>query len=73
MVMARIAGVDGRSSERDEISVEREFADELWVGLGSVLTLDVQGIDLDLTVTSLREVDWGTFARWSPPSPPNTP
>ncbi len=47
--------------ELDEISVEREFAAELGVGLGSVLTLDVQGVDLDLTVTSLREVDWGTF------------
>ena len=45
----------------DEISVEREFATELGVDLGSVLTLDVQGVDLDLTVTSLREVDWSTF------------
>ena len=45
----------------DEISVEREFATELGVALGSVLTLDIQGVELDLTVTSLREVDWGTF------------
>ncbi len=45
----------------DEISVESEFAADLGVGLGSVLTLDIQGIDLDLTITSLREVDWGTF------------
>ena len=46
---------------RDEISVDREFAEELGVGLGSVLTLDIQGVDLDLTVTSLREIDWSTF------------
>ncbi len=45
----------------DEISVESEFAADLGVGLGSILTLDVQGVELDLTVTSLREVDWGTF------------
>ncbi|MCP3957686.1 MAG: FtsX-like permease family protein [bacterium] len=44
-----------------EISIEEEFAAELGVGVGSVLTLDVQGVDLDLTVTSLRQVDWGTF------------
>ena len=56
---------DGMSPWADdgipEISVEHEFATELGVGLGSVLTLDVQGVDLELTITSLREVDWGTF------------
>ncbi len=45
----------------DEISVDREFATELGVDLGSVLTLDVQGVDLELKVTSLREIDWSTF------------
>lgn len=44
-----------------EISVEEEFARGLGAVLGSVLTLDIQGVTLDLTVTSLRRVDWGTF------------
>ncbi len=44
-----------------EISVEEEFAGELGVVLGSVVTLDIQGVELDLTVTSLRKVDWGSF------------
>lgn len=108
MVMARIAAVDGRSSEElqaeieaggggrrerwtlrreqrltyldrlpednevtagelwgdpdlAEVSVEQEFARELGVGVGSVLTMDIQGVELDLTITSLRRVDWGTF------------
>ena len=44
-----------------EISVEEEFARGLGAGVGSILTLDIQGVELDLTVTSLRRVDWGTF------------
>ncbi len=47
--------------ELAEISVEEEFARELGVELGSIVTLDIQGVALDLTVTSLREVDWGSF------------
>ncbi|MEM7349648.1 MAG: FtsX-like permease family protein [Acidobacteriota bacterium] len=44
-----------------EISVEEEFARGLGVDIGSVVTLDIQGVELDLKVTSLRRVDWGTF------------
>ena len=44
-----------------EVSVEEGFAHDLGIGLGAVLTFDVQGVPLDLTVTSLRKVDWGTF------------
>jgi len=44
-----------------EVSVEEGFAHDLGVGLGSVLTFDVQGVPLNLTVTSIRTVDWGTF------------
>lgn len=46
---------------KDEISLEQEFARSLDVGVGSVLTFEVQGVPLDLTVTSLRRVDWRTF------------
>ena len=44
-----------------EVSVERDFADDLGVHLGSRLTFDVQGVPVELTVSSLREVDWQTF------------
>jgi putative ABC transport system permease protein len=47
--------------KRAEVSLEEGFARDLNVGLGSVLTFDVQGVPLDLTVTSLRRVDWKTF------------
>ena len=43
------------------MSVEEDFAHDLGVGLGSTLTFDVQGVPIDLTVTSLRTVDWSTF------------
>ncbi|HEX2252180.1 MAG TPA: FtsX-like permease family protein, partial [Thermoanaerobaculia bacterium] len=46
---------------RPEVSVEEEFAGDLGVELGSRLTFDVQGVPLELWVTSLRTVDWGTF------------
>jgi putative ABC transport system permease protein len=45
-----------------EVSLEEEFARErLGVGLGALLTFDVQGVPIDLKVTSLRKVDWRTF------------
>ena len=58
------ATAEGRPWVRDgvdEISIDREFAAGLGAGVGSVLTLDVQGVELELTVTSLREIDWSTF------------
>ncbi|MEM9595865.1 MAG: FtsX-like permease family protein [Acidobacteriota bacterium] len=47
--------------EVDEISVETEFAENLGVGLGSRVVLDIQGVQKELRVTSLRQVDWSTF------------
>ncbi|HTQ78835.1 MAG TPA: FtsX-like permease family protein [Thermoanaerobaculia bacterium] len=44
-----------------EVSLEEEFARDLGVHLGSVLRFDIQGVPVDLTVTSLRRVDWKTF------------
>lgn len=46
---------------RAEVSVEQEFADDLDLKLGSVVRFDVQGVPLELTVTSVRTVDWQTF------------
>lgn len=44
-----------------EVSVEEEFARELGVDLDSRLRFDIQGVPLELTVTSLRSVDWRSF------------
>ena len=44
-----------------EVSVEQDYAADLGVGLGSLITLDVQGVLMDFQVTSLREVNWRTF------------
>ncbi len=46
---------------RHEVSIERDFALDLGASIGSTVTLDVQGVPVDLLVTSLRTVDWGTF------------
>lgn len=46
---------------RHEVSIERDFARDLGASIGSTVTLDVQGVPVDLLVTSLRTVDWGTF------------
>ncbi|MEM9558185.1 MAG: FtsX-like permease family protein [Acidobacteriota bacterium] len=45
----------------DEVSIEQEFAADIGVGVGSTVTVDIQGVELPLRVTSLRTVDWGTF------------
>ncbi|MCH9651849.1 MAG: ABC transporter permease [Deltaproteobacteria bacterium] len=44
-----------------EVSVETEFAKELGIGIGSRLGFDIQGVPLELAVTSLRTVRWETF------------
>jgi putative ABC transport system permease protein len=44
-----------------EVSVEEEFAGDLGVGVGSTLAFDLQGVPVELAVTSLRSVDWSTF------------
>lgn len=44
-----------------EVSVEEEFATDLAVDLGSRLRFDIQGVPIELTVTSIRSVVWETF------------
>ena len=56
-----VAGALWSDPRRAEVSVEKEFADDIGVRLGSTLRFNVQGVPLDLKVTSLRTVDWGTF------------
>jgi putative ABC transport system permease protein len=46
----------------NEVSVEVEYAADLGVDVGSTIALDVQGVPIELVVTSLREVDWESFS-----------
>jgi putative ABC transport system permease protein len=47
--------------DRPEISIERGFAEDLAVDVGSVLTFDIQGVPIDLYVSSIRSVEWARF------------
>jgi putative ABC transport system permease protein len=44
-----------------EISVEEDFARDLGAKLGSKLVFDVQGVQIELVVTSIRRVEWESF------------
>jgi putative ABC transport system permease protein len=46
----------------NELSVEVGFAQSLGVGVGAVLTFDIQGVRMDFKITSLRTLDFRTFA-----------
>jgi putative ABC transport system permease protein len=48
--------------ERAEVSVERDYAEDLGVGVGDTLVLNVQGVPLELVVSSVRSVEWGRFS-----------
>ena len=57
-----VAGKWSRRGESPaEISVERDLAGELRVGLGDEIVWDVQGVPVVSRVGSLREVDWARF------------
>jgi putative ABC transport system permease protein len=56
-----VAGELWGDPEVAEVSLEQEYAAELGARLGSRLTFDVQGVPVEVTVTSLRAVDWRTF------------
>ncbi len=44
-----------------QISIEREVASELHVGIGDTITWNVQGVPISARVTSIREVTWARF------------
>ncbi len=44
------------------VSVERDLAQSLGVGVGDTLRWQIQGVEVDTIVTSLRQVDWGRMA-----------
>ena len=56
--------VEGRlwsDPDRPEISIERDFANDMGARVGSTLVFDVQGVPIELRVTSLRTVEWRSF------------
>ncbi|MCB1033477.1 MAG: FtsX-like permease family protein, partial [Acidobacteria bacterium] len=56
-----LAGKLWSDPEAEEVSVEAGFADELGVGVGDRLAFDIQGVPLELLITSIRSVQWETF------------
>lgn len=44
-----------------EVSVESGYANDLGVDVGSRIALEVQGVPLELLVTSVRTVEWESF------------
>lgn len=57
-----VAGKLWSDASPNEVSVEAGFARDLDVHVGSTLRFDVQGVELDFKVTSLRTVQWRSFA-----------
>ena len=57
-----IAGAfpDGPSI-RNGLSLEEDYAQDLGVTVGDSVTFDVQGVPVDMTVTSVRTIDWRTM------------
>ena len=58
----RIAGVWWAANDTTpQISVERELASDLKIGIGDTITWNVQGVRLATVVSSIREVTWARF------------
>jgi putative ABC transport system permease protein len=47
-----------KKNSNNEISVEKDFAKALGVGIGDILEFDIQGIDVSGKITNTREVNW---------------
>jgi putative ABC transport system permease protein len=56
-----VAGRWWTAGARNEISMERDVAQELGARVGDQIVWDVQGAPISTTVTSIREVDWARF------------
>ena len=49
-------------ADRPEVSIERDFAVDLGARVGDVVTFDIQGVPLELLVSSIRTVEWQRFS-----------
>jgi putative ABC transport system permease protein len=48
--------------DRAEVSIELDYATDLGVVVGDTLVFDVQGVPLELLVSSIRTVEWARFS-----------
>lgn len=55
------SGASGRGAAPPRISVEEGLAQELRVDIGDRITWDVQGVEIDTEIASLRHVNWARF------------
>ena len=56
-----IAGRWMDPESKNEVSLSDNFAESAGLKLGDVITLDIQGVPISVTVTSIRRVDWLGF------------
>lgn len=56
-----VAGELWSDPEHDEVSLEQRYAQDIGATLGTRLVFDLQGVPVELLVTSLREVEWESF------------
>ncbi|HEX6882506.1 MAG TPA: FtsX-like permease family protein [Planctomycetota bacterium] len=56
-----VAGEWWSDPARLEVSLEEDFAEDIGAALGSTLRFDLQGVPIELLVTSLRQVEWESF------------
>jgi len=48
--------------DRSEVSIEADFARDLGVGVGDSIVFDIQGVPVELFVSSIRTVEWESFS-----------
>lgn len=56
-----VSGALWAHPDRDEVSIEEDFARDLGVETGDTIVFDIQGVAVDLLVSSIRTVEWERF------------
>ncbi len=56
-----VAGELWSDPEHFEVSLEERYAEDIGAKLGTHLVFDMQGVPIELVVTSLRAVEWESF------------
>ncbi len=57
-----IEGTLWSDPDRAEVSIERDFAADMGVAVGDTVVFNVQGVPLELLVSSIRTVEWERFS-----------
>ncbi len=57
-----VAGALWAHPDRAEVSIESDFARDLGVGVGDGIVFDIQGVPVELLVSSIRTVEWESFS-----------